>query len=63
METSGVPGKIQVTKKVVEITNKGIKEERKLKGKAAVLKDYRFERRGTIPVKGKGEMEVFFVNF
>ncbi|MEC4892875.1 MAG: adenylate/guanylate cyclase domain-containing protein [Oscillatoria sp. PMC 1051.18] len=45
MESSGVPGKIQVTAEVYE-----------------VLKElYVFEERGLIPVKGKGEMQTYWL--
>ena len=45
MESSGVPGKIQVTKNIVETSSN----------------DFSFERRGMVSVKGIGEMETFFL--
>jgi class 3 adenylate cyclase len=45
MESSGAPGAIQITREVRD----------RLEGK------FRTERRGTIQVKGKGEMETFFL--
>ncbi len=45
MESQGVPGKIQVT----EVTYQLLKHL------------YRFEKRGTIEVKGKGEMATYFL--
>ncbi|MEC4984070.1 MAG: adenylate/guanylate cyclase domain-containing protein [Oscillatoria sp. PMC 1068.18] len=45
MESSGIPGKIQVTAEVYEL-----------------LKElYLFEARGVIPVKGKGEMQTYWL--
>jgi class 3 adenylate cyclase len=46
MESTGVPGKIQVTKTVADL----------------VKDTFVFESRGTVQVKGKGEMEVFVLN-
>jgi class 3 adenylate cyclase len=45
MESHGVPGCIQVTARTYERLRDG----------------YRFERRGTIPVKGKGEIVTYFL--
>lgn len=45
MESTGIPGEIQVTKAVVETVGKG----------------FVFESRGTIDVKGKGPMETYFL--
>jgi class 3 adenylate cyclase len=45
MESSGVPGSIQITREVKERLGPG----------------FQTERRGTIQVKGKGEMETFFL--
>ena len=45
METNGLPGRIQVTERTYRRLNPG----------------YRFERRGTIDVKGKGEMVTYFL--
>jgi class 3 adenylate cyclase len=46
MESHGSPGRVHVSQTVYE----------KLKDK------FIFEPRGTIPVKGKGEMETYFLN-
>jgi PAS domain S-box-containing protein len=45
MESNGIPGKIQVTKSTVDATNGS----------------FEFDRRGIIEVKGKGEVETFFL--
>jgi len=45
MESTGIPGKIQCTKEV--------------QGKAG--KSFTFESRGTVHVKGKGEMETYIL--
>jgi class 3 adenylate cyclase len=45
MESHGVPGCIQVTARTYQRLRDG----------------YRFERRGPIPVKGKGEMVTYFL--
>jgi class 3 adenylate cyclase len=45
-ESGGVPGRIQVTKNVIEALPDG---------------QFHFERRGMIEVKGIGEMEAFFL--
>ncbi|MCY7394458.1 MAG: adenylate/guanylate cyclase domain-containing protein, partial [Leptolyngbyaceae cyanobacterium CAN_BIN12] len=45
MESSGIPGEIQVT----QITYDCLKQ------------DYRFEERGTIPIKGKGDMTTYLL--
>lgn len=45
MESNGIPGRIQVTKSVVD----------------AAEGFFEFERRGMIEVKGKGELETFFL--
>jgi class 3 adenylate cyclase len=45
METHGLPGRIQVTERTCQRLNPG----------------YRFERRGPIDVKGKGEMVTYFL--
>ncbi len=45
METHGLPGRIQVTERTYRCLNPG----------------YRFERRGSIDVKGKGEMVTYFL--
>jgi class 3 adenylate cyclase len=45
METHGLPGRIQVTERTYRRLNSG----------------YRFERRGPIDVKGKGEMVTYFL--
>lgn len=46
MESTGVPGRIQVTAAVVENLQKD---------------EFTFEARGEIKVKGKGQMETFFL--
>jgi len=46
MESSGTPGRIQVTKAIAETVPKGI---------------FTFEPRGEIQVKGKGLMETLFL--
>lgn len=46
MESTGVPGRIQVTKDVVEGVPEGV---------------FQFEARGEVEVKGKGRMETFFL--
>jgi class 3 adenylate cyclase len=45
MESHGVPGRVQVTKSTVDATNGS----------------FEFDRRGIIEVKGKGEVETFFL--
>ena len=45
MESTGVPGKVQTTVHVAEL----------------MKDDFSFEKRGIIEVKGKGEMETFFL--
>lgn len=45
MESTGVPGRIQTTDRVYE----------------ALRDRYRFEERGAIPVKGKGELCTYFL--
>jgi adenylate cyclase len=45
MESSGIPGKIQVT----DVTYNHLKDK------------YYFEKRGSINVKGKGEMVTYFL--
>jgi len=45
MESSGIPGEIQVT----QTTYNCLKQ------------DYRFEERGIIPIKGKGEMTTYLL--
>ena len=45
MEQNGVPGHIQVTKDVVDSAGK----------------DFHFELRGTLSIKGKGPMDVYFL--
>ena len=45
METSGIPGEIQVT----QVTYECLKDH------------YRFESRGMIPIKGKGEMTTYWL--
>jgi class 3 adenylate cyclase len=45
MESTGIPGQIQVTEKVYEI----------------MKDDYKFEERGEIEVKGKGKMKTYFM--
>ena len=46
LESTGVPGKIQVTQEVLDLVPPG---------------EFEFERRGIVHVKGKGEMETFFL--
>jgi len=46
MESTGVPGRIQVTKSVIEGVPEGA---------------FKFEARGEVEVKGKGRMETFFL--
>lgn len=48
MDSTGVPGRIQVSKAVVDSL-------------ASWNDDFRFESRGRIHVKGKGEMETFLM--
>ena len=45
MESTGVPGHIQVTEKIYDI----------------MREDYKFEERGEIEVKGKGKMKTYFL--
>jgi class 3 adenylate cyclase len=45
MESHGVPGSIQISRATYEI----------------IRNDYLCERRGTVEIKGKGEMETFFL--
>ena len=45
MESTGIPGRIQVTAEVAD----------------AVKDDFTFEERGLVAIKGKGEMKTFFV--
>ena len=61
METNGVAGRIQVTKKVVEIVTKEARKAKKQPKAYSLYADIRFEKRGTISVKGKGEMEAFLL--
>ena len=46
MESTGVPGRIQVTAAVVD---------------SVPTDEFRFEPRGEVAVKGKGNMETFFL--
>lgn len=48
MESTGVPGEIQVTRAIVD---------------QVPPKTFQFERRGMVHVKGKGEMETFFCKY
>ena len=47
MESTGVPGRIQVTQAVVDIVSN---------------KEFEFSKRGTVQVKGIGEMETYFLD-
>jgi len=46
MESTGVPGRIQVSKEVVDLLSND---------------EFLFESRGEIDVKGKGRMETYFL--
>ena len=50
MESTGVPGRIQVSKEVVALL-------------VAKKDEFHFESRGEIEVKGKGRMETFFLTY
>jgi len=56
MESTGIPGAIQVTEKVVQLCS-GILS----KGKEGGQQIIRFTKRGNIPVKGKGSMTTFLL--
>ena len=57
MESTGVPGKVQVTKAVVD----SILQHDQQQHRRQSNNEFVFERRGMVPVKGIGEMETYFI--
>ena len=63
MESSSLPGKIQVTHEVAQIATRGIQPT--LEGTSVVFScnDFTFRLRGTTDVKGKGAMKTYWLDW